>query len=241
MLGHYTTGPHNDEKYSKSRAMRQVARWIIIHTTTRRSSAWSGRYERKEKPMAEVRILIAEDNELAARTLAEQLTSLGYRVAGVAGTAEVVRVCEQLRPDLVLMDMQRPELGGNAAKQIGERTSTPVVIMTAFSDVMSVHKAEEAGALAYLVKPVNPEELPPAIDIALARHRELQRLRGQVEDLQETLDSRKLIERAKGILMKRLNIGDAEAEARLRQRAKEKKTSVKAVAQAIVDSDALLR
>ena len=190
--------------------------------------------------MAEARILIAEDNELVARTLEEQLTTLGYEVAGVARTAEAVRLCEQLRPDLVLMDMQMPELSGDAARQIGERTSTPVVIMTAFSDVESVHQAEEAGALAYLVKPVNPEELPPAIDVALARHRELQQLREHVEDLQETLESRKLIERAKGILMKRLKIGDAEAEENLRQRAKDKKVRIKDIAQAIVDSDALL-
>ena len=190
--------------------------------------------------MAEARILIAEDNELVARTLEEQLTTLGYEVAGVARTAEAVRLCEQLRPDLVLMDMQMPELSGDAARQIGERTSTPVVIMTAFSDVESVHQAEEAGALAYLVKPVNPEELPPAIDVALARHRELQQLREHVEDLQETLESRKLIERAKGILMKRLKIGDAEAEENLRQRAKDKKVHIKDIAQAIVDSDALL-
>ncbi len=190
--------------------------------------------------MAEARILIAEDNELVARTLEEQLTTLGYEVAGVARTAEAVRLCEQLRPDLVLMDMQMPALSGDAARQIGERTSTPVVIMTAFSDVESVHQAEEAGALAYLVKPVNPEELPPAIDVALARHRELQQLREHVEDLQETLESRKLIERAKGILMKRLKISDAEAEENLRQRAKDKKVHIKHIAQAIVDSDALL-
>ncbi|MDQ5852757.1 MAG: response regulator [Chloroflexota bacterium] len=193
-----------------------------------------------KKDMAEARILIAEDNELVARTLEEQLTTLGYEVAGVARTAEAVRLCEQLRPDLVLMDMQMPELSGDAARQIGERTSTPVVIMTAFSDVESVHQAEEAGALAYLVKPVNPEELPPAIDVALARHRELQQLREHVEDLQETLESRKLIERAKGILMKRLKISDAEAEENLRQRAKDKKVHIKDIAQAIVDSDALL-
>ena len=191
--------------------------------------------------MAEIRILIAQDNELAARTLEEQLTSLGYRVVGIASTAETVRLCEQLRPDLVLMDMQTPELSGDVAKEISERTATPIVIITALSDVTSIHKAEEARALAYLIKPVNPEELPPTIDVALARHRELQQLREQVEELHETLESRKLIERAKGILMKRLTIGEAEAEERLRQRAKEKQTSIKDIAQAIVDSDALLR
>ncbi|HZG65632.1 MAG TPA: response regulator [Herpetosiphonaceae bacterium] len=192
--------------------------------------------------MAAVRILIAEDNDPVAQGLEEQLNALGYEVVGIARSGvEVLRSCEQLRPDLVIVDLQLPEHGGAAVtKQIVERTPTAVVIMTAFADPESIRRAEDAGALAYLVKPVNPEEMPPAIDIALARFRELQGLRERVGDLQETIDSRKVLERAKGILMKRMNIGDAEAETRLRQRAKEKGVRVQDMAQAIVDSDALL-
>ena len=192
--------------------------------------------------MAEVRILIAEDNELVALALQEQLQSLGYEVAGIArnGT-EAVRLCAELRPDLVIMNIQMPELSGDgAARQITENTPTAIIMITAFSDAASILKAEQAGALAYLVKPVNPEELPPAIDVALARFRELESLRQRVDDLQETIDSRKVIERAIGILMKRLTIGKVEAEERLRQRAKEKGIKVRDMAQAIVDSDALL-
>src|SRR3712207_5875023 len=192
--------------------------------------------------MAEARILVAEGNELAASALEEQLRALGYTIVGIARSGvDVLRMCQELQPDVLLIDMQLPELREGWMQQLAETYSIPVVLITTHADAEGVRQAERGGALAYLVKPVNPEELPPAIDVALARHRELQQLRSQVEDLQETLDSRKLIERAKGILMKRLNIGDAEAEARLRQRAKEKKTSVKAIAQAIVDSDALLR
>ncbi len=192
--------------------------------------------------MAAERILIAEGNELVASTLAEQLKVLGYDVAGIARNGEeAVRACEQSRPDLVLLDMQLPDHDGAAtAGQIIERAQTPVVMMLTFGDTSSVLRADQSGALAYLVKPVNPEELPPAIDIALARHREFQQLRERVGDLQGTLDSRKLIERAKGILMKRLNITGTEAEERLQQRAKATNTPVQDIAQIIVDSDALL-
>ncbi len=192
--------------------------------------------------MAAERILIAEGNELVASTLAEQLKLLGYDVASIARNGEeAVRACEQTRPDLVLLDMQLPDNDGAAtASQIIERAQTPVVMMLTFGDTSSVLRADQSGALAYLVKPVNPEELPPAIDIALARHREFQQLRERVGDLQGTLDSRKLIERAKGILMKRLNITGTEAEERLQQRAKATNTPVQDIAQIIVDSDALL-
>ncbi len=192
--------------------------------------------------MAVVRILIAEDNEPVAQGLEEQLKALSYEVVGIARNGvEVLRLCEQLKPDLVIIDLQLPEHGGAAVtKHIVQHIPTAVVIMTAFADPESIRRAEDAGALAYLVKPVNPEEMPPAIDIALARFRELQGLRERVGDLQETIDSRKVLERAKGILMKRMNLGDAEAETRLRQRAKEKGVRVQDMAQAIVDSDALL-
>jgi len=192
--------------------------------------------------MAAERILIAEGNELVASTLAEQLKLLGYDVAGIARNGEeAVRACEHTRPDLVLLDMQLPDNDGAAiAGQIIERAQTPVVMMLTFGDTNSVLRADQSGALAYLVKPVNPEELPPAIDIALARHREFQQLRDRVGDLQGTLESRKLIERAKGILMKRLNITGAEAEERLQQRAKATNTPIQEIAQMIVDSDALL-
>ena len=191
--------------------------------------------------MAEVRILIGEDNEMVAQTLQEQLISLGYDVVGVAHNgSDVVRLGQQLQPDLIILDMQMAELSNKSARQLGAGLSIPLVILTPFSDAESVRKAEEAGALAYLVKPANPEELPPAIDIALARHRDLRQLRSHVGDLHDTLDSRKVVERAIGILMKRLNITRAEADTRLRQRAEASNTKTREIAQAIVNSDALL-
>jgi response regulator NasT len=192
--------------------------------------------------MSETRVLIAEDNELVSLTLEEQLANLGYTVVGVARTgAEAVRLCIQLSPDIVIMDMQMPEMNGDAAaQQIAKQHPTPVIMLTAYSDTDHVRKAENSGALAYLIKPVNPEELPPTIDVAIARFRETQRLREKVDELQETIDSRKIIERAKGILMQRRSIGGEEAYELMRQWARERSSKVKDIAQAIVDAESLL-
>jgi response regulator NasT len=192
--------------------------------------------------MPETRVLIAEDNELVSLTLEEQLTNLGYTVVGVARTGnEAVRLCAQLTPDIVIMDMQMPELGGDAAaQQIAKQHPTPVIMLTAYSDSEHIRKAESSGALGYLVKPINPEELPPAIDVAIARFREMQKLRDQVDTLQETLESRKVIERAKGILMQRRQLGEDEAYELMRQRARERHCKVKDIAQAIVEAESLL-
>ncbi len=191
--------------------------------------------------MGGTRVMIAEDNELIALTLEEQLVTLGYDVVGVAHTGtEAVRMCTKLQPDIVLMDMQMPELSGDvAAKEIAKQHPTPVVMLTAYSDSDHILRAEDSGALAYLVKPVNPEELPPTIDVALARFRDIQHLRDRVDTLQETLDTRKLIERAKGILMKRRSLDGAAAETLMRQRAAERTTDIKTIAQAIVDAEVL--
>lgn len=191
--------------------------------------------------MEPVRILIAEDNELIALTLEEQLIGLGYEVAGVARNGkEAVQLCEQLVPDLVLMDMQMPEMSGDvAARQITARCPKPIVMLTAFSDSDHLQKAEAAGALAYLVKPVNPEELPATIDIALARFKDLQELRTKVDSLQETIDARKVIERAVGILMKRLKLDHAGAYQRLEQRAQDKHVPLREMSQTIVDAESL--
>lgn len=195
----------------------------------------------KEGCMSGTRVMIAEDNELIALTLEEQLANLGYDVVGVAHTGtEAVRMCTKLQPDIVLMDMQMPELSGDvAAKEIAKQHPTPVVMLTAYSDSDHILRAEDSGALAYLVKPINPEELPPTIDVALARFRDIQQLRDRVGTLQETLETRKLIERAKGILMKRRSIDGTAAEELMRRRVEERGSEIKDIAQAIVDAEAL--
>lgn len=192
--------------------------------------------------MAAIRILIAEDNDLVSLTLEEQLKGLGYEVVGIARTgAEAVMLAARLKPDLVIMDIRMPEMDGTeATARIRDQTGIPVVMLTAFADKDTIRRAEAAGALAYLVKPVNEQELPPAITIALARHRELQNLRNENLELQEALEARKLIERAKGILMQRLGLSERDAYERLRQRARDKRTKMKDIAQAIIEAEELL-
>lgn len=192
--------------------------------------------------MAAIRILIAEDNDLVSLTLEEQLKGLGYDVIAIARTGtEVVNLAVRLKPDLIIMDIRMPELEGTeAAARIRDQYPVPIVMLTAYADKETIRKAEAAGALAYLVKPVNENELPPTINIALARFRELQSLRSEVVDLQDSLEARKLIERAKGILMQRLALSERDAYERLRQRARDKRAKMKDIAQAIIEAEELL-
>ena len=192
--------------------------------------------------MTATRILIAEDNDLVSLTLEEQLKGLGFDVIGIARTGqEAVDLASRLLPDLVLMDIRMPEIDGTeAAMRINQQRSTPIIMLTAYADKETIRKAEVAGVLGYLVKPVTEADLPPAINVALARFRELQGLRSQVVDLEESLEARKLIERAKGILMQRLGLSERDAYERLRQRARDKRAKMKDIAQAIIEAEELL-
>ncbi|MFL5800847.1 MAG: ANTAR domain-containing response regulator [Roseiflexaceae bacterium] len=192
--------------------------------------------------MAAIRILVAEDNDLVALTLEEQLKSLGYDVIAVAHTgAEAMDLASRLSPDLIIMDIRMPEVEGTeAAARINNVRPTPILMLTAYTDRETIRRAEMAGALGYLVKPVNEAELSPAINIALARFRELQGLRAQVTELEDSLEARKLIERAKGILMQRLGLSERDAYERLRQRARDKRAKMKDIAQAIIEAEELL-
>lgn len=192
--------------------------------------------------MAATRILIAEDNDLVLLTLEEQLKGLGYNVIGVAHTgAEAVTLACHLLPDVIIMDFRMPEMdGAEAATRIQERCPTPIIMLTAYADQETIRKVEKAGALAYLVKPVSENDLPPAINIALARFRDVQALKTRVSDLEESLEARKLIERAKGILMQRLRLNERDAYERLRQRARDKRVKMKDIAQAIIEAEELL-
>jgi response regulator NasT len=196
----------------------------------------------EEAAMPATRILIAEDNDLVALTLEEQLKGLGYDVIGIARTGvEATELAARLSPDLIIMDIRMPEMEGTeAAARINNHRATPILMLTAYTDRDTIRKAESAGALGYLVKPVNEAELAPAINIALARFRELQTLRNQVLELEESLEARKLIERAKGILMQRLGLSERDAYERLRQRARDKRAKMKDIAQAIIEAEELL-
>jgi response regulator NasT len=192
--------------------------------------------------MAAIRILVAEDNDLVALTLEEQLKGLGYDVIAVAHTgAEAIDLAARLSPDLIIMDIRMPEVDGTeAASRINTQRLTPIIMLTAYTDRETIRRAEMAGALAYLVKPVKEVELSPAINIAIARFKEIERLRNQVVELEDSLEARKLVERAKGILMQRLGLGERDAYERLRQRARDKRTKMKDIALAIIEAEELL-
>ncbi len=192
--------------------------------------------------MAATRILIAEDNDLVALTLEEQLKGLGYDVIGVARTGtEAVDLVGRLNPDVIIMDIRMPEMEGTeAAMRINQQRPTPILMLTAYTDTETIRRAEAAGALGYLVKPVNEAELTPAIKIAMARFQDLQALRNQVGELEESLEARKMIERAKGILMQRLGLSERDAYERLRHRARDKRAKMKDIAQAIIEAEELL-
>ncbi len=192
--------------------------------------------------MAAIRILIAEDNDLVSLTLEEQLKGLGYEVAGIARSGtEAIHLANRLHPDLIIMDIRMPEMDGTeAALRIRDQQPIPIIMLTAYVDKDTVRKAEAAGALAYLVKPVNENELPPAINVAMARFKEIQSLRNEVGELQDSLEARKLVERAKGILMQRLGLSERDAYERLRQRARDKRAKMRDIAQAIIEAEELL-
>lgn len=192
--------------------------------------------------MSATRILLAEDNDLVALTLEEQLKGLGYDVIAIARTGtEATELAARLSPDLIIMDFRMPEMDGSeAAARINNYRSTPIIMLTAYTDRDTIRKAELAGVMSYLVKPVNEVELMPAINIALARFREILALRAQVVELEESLEARKIVERAKGILMQRLGLTEREAYERLRQRARDKRTKMRDIAQAIIEAEELL-
>jgi response regulator NasT len=196
-----------------------------------------------KKAMPPIRILIAEDNDLVSLTLEEYLKEQGYHVVGIARSgAEALNMNQRLGPDLIIMDIRMPEMDGTeAAARIRKQRPVPIIMLTSYVEKDIIRKAEAAGALGYLVKPVTANELPPAISIAMARFKELQSLQTEVSELQDSLEARKIIERAKGILMQRLSLNERDAYERLRQRARDKRIKMKDIAQAIIEAEELLR
>jgi two-component system, response regulator PdtaR len=186
------------------------------------------------------RVLIAEDEALIRLDLKEMLEEEGYAVvAEVADGQQAVDRAQALRPDLVILDVKMPVLDGlSAAEQIAASRIAPVIVLTAFSQRELVERARDAGAMAYLVKPFSKNDLVPAIEVARARFVEMTALDSEVRTLEERLEARKLIEKAKGKLMADRGMTEAEAFRWIQQKAMNERTSMKALAQTILESDA---
>ena len=185
----------------------------------------------------ELRVLVVEDEALIRLDLAEMLTEEGYTVAGEAGDGEqAVDLARSLKPDLVIMDVKMPKVDGiSAAATIVEERIAPVVMLTAFSQRDLIEQARDAGAMAYLVKPFARHELVPAIELAVSRFAERRALEDEVATLSERLETRKIVDRAKGLLMTRQQMTEPEAFRWIQRTAMDRRTTMKAVAEAVVD------
>ena len=192
--------------------------------------------------MDRLRILIAEDDPLVAVTLSDQLTELGHNVIAVASDGEeAVMMARQVEPDIAILDIKMPNRDGiSAAEEISRDLDLPILMLTAYSERPLVMRAAEAGALAYLLKPVAAEELAASLSLALARHKEKEILRGEIEKLEETLHERQMIDKAKSILMERVGLSENDAYSRMRQRAREKRVKMVQVAQTIIAAEEFL-
>jgi len=186
---------------------------------------------------AGLKVLVVEDEALIRMDLAEMLTEEGYVVAGEAGDGEqAVELARRLDPDLVIMDIKMPKVDGiAAAANIVEERIAPVVMLTAFSQRDLIEQARDAGAMAYLVKPFARHELVPAIELAVSRFAEKRALEDEVATLGERLETRKVVDRAKGLLMTRQQMTEPEAFRWIQRTAMDRRTTMKAVAEAVVE------
>jgi len=188
-------------------------------------------------PGDRTRVLVAEDEALIRLDLVELLTEEGYEVVGQAGDGEAaVKMARELEPDLVVMDVKMPIMTGiEAAEIISDERIAPVVMLTAFSQRDLVEQAREAGAMAYVVKPFDASDVVPAIEMALARFAELRAVEDEAADLAERLESRKLIDQAKGLLQDSFGMTEAEAFRWIQKQAMDMRKSMRDVAEGVIE------
>lgn len=192
--------------------------------------------------MDALRILVADDESLRVMSLKGQLESIGHKViAEAANGKEAVGLARELKPDLAILDIKMPEMDGiEAAKAITQERPIPIILLTAFSEKELAERAAEANVAAYLMKPVSENDLLPAIALAVSRFKEFQALHREVDDLRDALETRKLVERAKGILMRRLNLTEEEAFRRMQRRSQNENKKLGEIANAIITADGML-
>jgi len=193
----------------------------------------------KNVAASRIRILVAEDEALIRMDLVEMLVEAGYEVvAEAADGAQAIELAQLHKPDLAILDVKMPVLDGiSAAEKI--IAIAPVLMLTAFSQRELVERARDAGVMAYVVKPFSIGDLVPAIEIAISRHLQMRSLAHEVADLHERLETRKLIDRAKGILMQALNLAEPEAFSWIQRAAMDRRLTMKEVAQAVISPDAV--
>jgi response regulator NasT len=200
----------------------------------------SSQSSNKSSTSPATRILVAEDETLIRMDLVEMLTEAGYEVIAQAiNGEEAIALANEHKPDLAILDVQMPVLDGiSAAEKI--IAIAPVLMLTAFSQRELVDRARDAGVMAYVVKPFTISDLVPAIEIAISRHTQMRSLADEVADLHDRLETRKVIDRAKGILMKALNLTEPEAFSWIQRAAMDRRITMKEVAEAVISPSAVL-
>ncbi|MBO9577608.1 MAG: response regulator [Microbacteriaceae bacterium] len=191
----------------------------------------------EDNEVAPRRVVVAEDESLIRMDIVEILTDNGFQVVGEAGDGETaVQLATELKPDLVVMDVKMPQLDGiSAAERLSKAHIAPVVLLTAFSQKELVERASEAGALAYVVKPFTPNDLLPAIEIALARYQQIIALESEVADLAERFETRKLVDRAKGLLNEKMGLSEPDAFRWIQKASMDRRLTMHEVAQTIIE------
>jgi len=185
------------------------------------------------------RVVIAEDEALIRLDLKEMLQESGYEVVGEASDGQqAIDLAETHRPDLVILDVKMPGLDGiSAAEQIAATATAPVIMLTAFSQRELVERAAEAGAMAYLVKPFGQSDLIPAIEVAISRYQQLRALVDEVADLSERLETRKLLDRAKGKLQSEQGMSEPDAFRWIQKASMDRRSTMRAVAEAVLSGE----
>ena len=186
--------------------------------------------------MERTRVIIADDESLIRMDLREMLTNQGYLVVGEVGDGRsAVNLARELRPDIVIMDIKMPDMDGiEAAKIMTEERIAPVLLLSAYSQQELVQRARQAGVAGYLVKPFRESDLPPALEVALARFSEFRAMEREVDTLQDALETRKSVDRAKGILMDTQGLSETEAFRKIQKMSMNNRKPMRAVAEAII-------
>ena len=192
--------------------------------------------ERYLKVMRSKRIIIADDQSSSREALKDALIEKDFEIVGEAATGkDAIELNKKLKPDLIFMDVKMPELNGiDAAKQINSHNPVPIILLTVKDDSITIERARAAGVMAYLVKPFNEKELAPNIEIVIKRFNEFKKVKNENADLKAKLNARKIIEKAKGIIMEKHTIKEQEAFRKIQKTAMDKQTSMEEVAQSII-------